>query len=85
MPYLESQPIGVFSCRSFLKALEDIPRARPSSSLVWLGLAPPRLEAFCWLVVLAKVSMVDNSSEERVYVGVIFKILCSLQEGEGGT
>lgn len=32
-----------------------VPDAKPSISLVWVGLAPPRVEVFCWLVVSGKV------------------------------
>ena len=41
-------------------ALEEINLPRAPSSLVWLGLVPPRVEAFCWLAIGAKVSMADN-------------------------
>lgn len=33
--------------------------SRPSSSLVWLGLAPPRVETFYWLAVSSRVSTAD--------------------------
>lgn len=49
-----------FSSKSFMKELEHIPRVRPPSSLVWLGLALPRVEAFCWLVISDKASTIDN-------------------------
>lgn len=49
----------LFPFKSFLK-VRGLPRVRPSSSLVWLGLATHRMEAFCWLVISSKVSMADN-------------------------
>lgn len=52
-------PCGQFYCKSFMDFLEDTPTVRASSSLIWLGLAPPRVEAF-WLVVFGKVSTADN-------------------------
>lgn len=56
----KATPSGSFSSESFLKELEDIPRIRPSSTLVYFGQAPPRLEAFCWLVISGKVFTMDN-------------------------
>ena len=41
---------GEFSVKAFHRA----------PSLVWTGLVPPRVEAFCWLAVAAKISSVDN-------------------------
>lgn len=49
-----------FSAKAFYSALEGTHPHRTLSSLVWLGLAPPRVEAFCWLAVASKVSTVDN-------------------------
>lgn len=49
-----------FSTKSFNLAYEGTHPNRVPSSFVWLGLAPPQVEAFCWLVVVGKVSMVDN-------------------------
>lgn len=43
-----------FSCRSFSKALEDSPRVRTPSSLVWLGLAFLKWRLFAGLCCLAK-------------------------------
>lgn len=47
-------PSGVFSIKSFARCVGVEPDFMPSSSLVWLGLAPPRMEAFCWLVISKK-------------------------------
>ena len=51
---------GEFSTKAFYLALERTHSHRATSSLVWLGLAPSRVEAFCWLAVAEKVHMVDN-------------------------
>ena len=51
---------GEFSTKAFYLALEGTHLHRATSSLVWLGFAPPRVEAFCWLTVVGKVSTVDN-------------------------
>ena len=40
--------------------MEEMPREKPVSSLIWLGLAPQRMEPFCWLGESGKVSTVDN-------------------------
>lgn len=37
-----------------------MPEDRSTSYLVWLGLAPPRVETFCWLAISGKVSTADN-------------------------
>lgn len=56
-----ANPCDFFPCKSFLESLEEISKVKsPSSLLVWLGLAPPRVEAFCWLMVLVKVSIANN-------------------------
>ena len=49
-----------FSAKAFYLASEGTLLHRAPFSLVWLGLAPPWVEAFCWLVVVDKVSTVDN-------------------------
>ena len=51
---------GAFSCKSFYKELEGFPSINASASLAWLGLAPPRVEAFMWLALSGKVSTADN-------------------------
>lgn len=51
-------PSGVFTVKSFFRELEDALVA--SSSLVWVGLAPSRVKAFCWLAISGKVSTTDN-------------------------
>ena len=51
---------GEFSAKAFYSALEGTLPHRDPSSLVWLGLALPRVEAFCWLVVTGKISIVDK-------------------------
>lgn len=56
----KATPSGSFFSKSFLKELEDIPRVRPPSSLVWLGLEPPIVKAFCWLVAFDNVSTMGN-------------------------
>lgn len=44
-----------------MKGLEDSPRFRPPpSTLVWMGLASPRVESFCWLGVSSKIPTTDN-------------------------
>lgn len=50
----------------------------------WLGLVPPRVEAFCWLVVSGKVSMVDNLRRKGFALEESSE-LSSLWVVEGGT
>lgn len=47
-----------FSFKFFLWELEPV--VRPSCAFVWMGLAPPRVEAFCWLAMASKISITDN-------------------------
>lgn len=53
-------PSGELSMKSLYRELEGLSGAKSASLLVWMGLAPPRVEAFCWLAILGKVSAVDN-------------------------
>lgn len=46
--------------RNLTTSFWSMPRVKPSSSLVWMSLAPPRVGAFCWLIVLGKVSAANN-------------------------
>ena len=41
-------PFGGFSCIHFT---DPIHVTRSPSFLIWISLAPPRVEAFCWLIV----------------------------------
>lgn len=50
---------GEFFTNSFLRGLEVVLDAKATCSLVWIGLAPPRVEVFCWLTVLGKVATTD--------------------------
>lgn len=36
-----------------------VPVVKQPGSLVWVGLATPRVESFCWLVVLGKAATTD--------------------------
>lgn len=73
---------GEFSCRPFHKALEDTQRGRLSNSLVWLGLAPPRVEAFCWLTVSGKASTVDKLQRRSLVLEDSFDycVLCGKEK-----
>lgn len=51
---------GEFLGIAFYLALEGTQSHRAPSSLMWSGLASPQVEAFCCLVVVGKVSTVDN-------------------------
>ena len=41
---------AAFLMKSFLHELIELPSSKSTSSLMWLGLVPPRMDAFCWLV-----------------------------------
>ena len=43
---------GLFSSKS--RELDHVGEVGSSCSLVWMGLAPPRAEAFGWLAISAK-------------------------------
>lgn len=53
-----------FSIKAFYLALEGLQSLRTSSSYVCLGLSFPKVEAFCWLIMEGKVSLVDNLRRE---------------------
>lgn len=55
-PYI----LGIFSTKPFSQGTEDVPAVRLACSLVWRGLARPKVEIFCWLLVAYKVSTADN-------------------------
>lgn len=48
------------SAKAFYFALEGTPQPFSPCALVWFGLAPPRVKAFCWLASARKVSTIDN-------------------------
>lgn len=50
---------ALFSIRSFYRKLEPFSGVWPPCASVWMGLAPPRVEAFCWLAVAGKISTTD--------------------------
>lgn len=56
----KSCPSGEFSTKSFSRGLDVLPEAKSSSFLVWEGLAPPRVVAFCRLAISGKVSTADT-------------------------
>ena len=53
-------PSGAFSYKSFSKELEGSRSIKASSSLAWLGLAPPKVETFMWMALFGKASTTDN-------------------------
>ena len=46
--------------KALYRALEENNLSRASLSLVWLGLAPPRVEAFCWLAIATRICTTNN-------------------------
>lgn len=74
-------PSRVFSPRSLYRSLEEMSLETIPNSLLWHGLAPPRVEVFCWLVAFNKVSIVDNL-KRRGFSLETSSNLCSLY-GEG--
>lgn len=50
---------GLFSSRSFYRAIDPFNAVSSPCAAVWTGLVPPRIEAFCWLAVAGKVSTTD--------------------------
>ena len=51
---------GQFSSRSFYRDIDPFSVVRSPSASAWMGLAPPRVEAFCWLAMAGKISMTDS-------------------------
>lgn len=69
-------PMSAFSLRSFYKELEDVLEVRFTSSLVCLGLTPPRVESFASLEGVSG----EQSKEERHAFKGYFRPMCALQE-----
>lgn len=55
----KTSPTGDFSVKTFCSTLEENPRPRASCALAWARLAPPRVEACCWVAIPGKVSTAD--------------------------
>ena len=51
---------GDFLSKSFHRELDPCDMTPSPCALAWRGLAPPRVEAFRWLVVAGKISTADN-------------------------
>lgn len=79
----KATPSSTFSSKSFMKELKDIPSVRPPSSLVWMGLAHPRGEAFCRLVISGKASNIDNLSRRGFVLESSLEacVLCRREKG----
>lgn len=58
-----------------------MPEVISSCSLVWAGLAPPRVKAFYWLAVSGKISTVDNLRRRGIFSDAIANI-CHLRGKE---
>ena len=67
---------GSFSSKSYCRELGLLMGERSSSVVVWLGPAPPRVEAFYWLAVAGKISTVG--SLRRVLMSYSFSDMCCL-------
>lgn len=55
----KSDSSGSFSSKSFYRRLDPFTELQSFCSSIWMGLAPRRVEAFCWLAVMCKNSTVD--------------------------
>lgn len=49
-----------FSSKSFYRELDPCDMTPSPCALAWRGLAPPRVEALRWLVVVGKILTADN-------------------------
>lgn len=54
-----SDSAGLFSSRSFYREIDPFSVVQSPCASIWMGLVPPRVEAFCWLVVVGKISTAD--------------------------
>ena len=71
------QPIVIYT---YLKVGNQPSRA--PSALVWQGLVPHKVEAFCWLAVATKVSTADNLRIRGLTTSNISDICVMCQEEE---
>lgn len=78
----KSSPSGVFSTNFFMRSFEMLREFKYSTSLVWVGLAPSRVEALCHLAISRKVSMADILIRRGISIEDIY--MSTLLEGEEG-
>ena len=71
-----------FSVKAFFLILEGNHLPRDPFSLVWLGLAPSRVEVFCWLVVAAKVSTTEHLRRGLTLINISDVCVMCHKEGE---
>lgn len=64
----KSSPSGVFSTNFFMRSFEMMREVKYSTSLVWVGLAPSRVEALCHLAISRKVSKERHFDRRHLYV-----------------
>ena len=67
--------------KGFLQVLEgNLPCT--NSSLLWLGMVPPRVKAFCWLAISGKISTVDNFRRRGLTTSSISDtcVMCHIKE-----
>lgn len=78
----KSSPSGVFFTNFFMRSFEMMREVKYSTSLVWVGLAPSRVEALCHLAISTKVSIADI----LIRRGISIEDICmsTLLEGEEG-
>ena len=72
---------GSFSSRSFYQEIDSSSAAQSSCASVWMGLGPPRVESFCWMVVRGKISITDNL--RRGLESMDISYVLPMQEGDG--
>ena len=60
-------PSSLFLVKSFYSALKSSDGDVHPTSAVWMGLVPPHVDVFCWLVVAGKISTVDILRRKGFY------------------
>lgn len=69
----------LYSSRLFYKEIDPFNIAWSPCASVWMGLAPPRMEAFCWLAMVGKISIAYNLRSGRIP----FHTCLLMREGDG--
>ncbi|KAK3231497.1 hypothetical protein Dsin_003378 [Dipteronia sinensis] len=59
-------PNGLFSVSLFRRCLEELKMSEsPVNGLLWQGFCPPKVEIFCWQVILGKVSVKEKGKVSK--------------------
>lgn len=71
-----SDSAGLFSSRSFYREIDPFSAVQSPCASIWMGLVPPRVKAFCWLVVAGNISTADLLRRRGLLLKAISETCC---------